>query len=141
MQQPPHAMIGTLKSWLGPEPALGLFVFAVWLPLVSALALITLESALSDPAIFAIFIAPYAASLLFGPILGRLNERLRVQVERVAYLTFVACVFAWMIKSLGTDWQFFSVDFAVKSVIIVTIFTALVKFAEYRAGKVDYGQQ
>lgn len=141
MQQLSDAMIGTLKSWLSPEPQLGLVVLVVWLPLVSVLAYIALASALSAPVIFAIFIAPYAASLLFGPILGRLNQRLRVRVERIAYLMFVACVFAWMIKSLGTDSQFFSVDFTVKSVIIVTIFTALMKFAEYRAGKVDYGQR
>ena len=105
MQQLSDAMIGTLKSWLSPEPQLGLVVLVVWLPLVSVLAYIALASALSAPVIFAIFIAPYAASLFFGPILGRLNQRLRVRVERIAYLMFVACVFAWMINPRWMEWS------------------------------------
>jgi hypothetical protein len=124
-------MFGTFKSWLGAEPQLGLIVLAVWLPIVGVLAYISLVSAFSAPVLFAFLIAPYAASLLFGPILGRLNERLRIRVEQVAYWAFVACLFAWMVKTLGTDWLPFSLGFAAFGV-------ALVKFSKYRAEKIDY---
>ena len=131
-------MFGTFKSWLGAEPQLGLIVLAVWLPIVGALAYIFLVSAFSAPVLFAFCIAPYAASLLFGSILARFNERLRIRIEQVAYWVFVACLFGWMVKVLGAEWRHFGIGSAIKSLIFAAFCVALVKFAEYRAEKIDY---
>lgn len=55
-----------MKQLVGSEPALGLLVLLVSLPVVAALAYIVVYGAIEDPMLFARYAALYASGVLVG---------------------------------------------------------------------------
>ncbi len=66
-----------MKHLFGAEPALGLFVLLVSLPIVAALAYIVVYGVIQDPISFVIYAALYVAVLLVSHSLRLITQRRR----------------------------------------------------------------
>jgi hypothetical protein len=93
-----------MKSWFGVEPALGIIVLLVSLPIVGALAYITVNGAIEHPYWFILFWALYAAGLILRHVLERLEREFSARAKRAIWLVIIIGFLGWSFMPVFRLW-------------------------------------
>ena len=131
-----------MRSWFGAEPALGLVVLLVSLPIVGVLAYLVLIGAIEHPYWFLLFWTLYAAGLIFRHVIERLERELSARAKRAIWLLIIIGFLGWSFMPVFQLWFIDGRPGPVLAMFgILFGWYVLLEIAGRKAAKTDYNHK
>ncbi len=128
-----------MRPWFGAEPALGIIVLLISLPIAGVLVYIAANGAIEHPFWFVAFWVVYSAGLVFRHVFERLERELSAKAKRAIWLIILIGMLGWSFMPVFRLWFIDGRPAPALTMLAVMIgMYVMLQIGERRAAKTDY---